>query len=414
MKICQINCIYGEGSTGKITRDLHLSLLAEGYDAFVITPLKNRFTTDNNVFVISNKTMSYISALFRRCLGMQFDWAYVQTFRIIKIIKREQPDIVHLQCINGNSINIYMLLRFLAKNRIKTLYTLHAEFPYTGGCGNAVSCERWRTGCGLCPNLKATQSFGHDGTHRTWKKQGECYQLFDKHLLHFTAVSPWLLSRADESSLLKGFSKSVVMNGVDTGLFCFRETSRVWRSKLNISDNEKLLLHVTTGFFPRTLNLKGGKFVVSLAEQLKGTSIKIVVAANYGEGWNLPDNIIYLGRTKTQDDLASLYREADLLLITSINETFGMTVAESLCCGTPVVGFKAGGPESIALPTHSEFVEYGDMDALQDCVMRWINKKQEKAEVASLAKARYSKEVMTGGYIDQYKNLINDSSSIAR
>ena len=41
-----------------------------------------------------------------------------------------------------------------------------------------------------------------------------------------------------------------------------------------------------------------------------------------------------------------------------------MVTAESLCCGTPVVGFKAGGPESIALKDFSEFVDYGDINGI--------------------------------------------------
>ena len=35
-----------------------------------------------------------------------------------------------------------------------------------------------------------------------------------------------------------------------------------------------------------------------------------------------------------------------------------------MCCGTPVVGFKAGGPESIALKDFSEFVDYGDINGI--------------------------------------------------
>ena len=408
MKICQINCVYGEGSTGKITRDLHLSLLKEGYNAIVITPLKNKFTTDKGVYVVSNKWLSYCSAILRRGFGMQFDWAFIQTWRIIRVLKKERPDVVHLQCINGNNINIYMLLGFLAQNRIKTLYTLHAEFPYTGGCGNAVTCERWKTGCGACPNLKATQTLWLDGTHRTWRKQGDCYQLFDKHLLHFTTVSPWLLSRAKESPLLEGFKKSTVMNGVETSVFKYEKIDGKWRKKLGISDEEKMLLYVTASFFPHEQNLKGGRYVVELAKRLSNKHIKIVVAANYGEAENLPDNIIYVGRTKTQKDLASLYREADLTLITSSSETFGMPVAESLCCGTPVVGFKAGGPESIALQEYSEFVSYGDTDALYDCIMRRINKPHDHMTIATLATAKYSKEVMTEGYINQYKMFLSE------
>lgn len=406
MKICQINCIYGIGSTGKLTRDIHLSLLIQGFDSIVIAPLKNRFTNDQGVFVVSNKLIAYTSAILKRCLGMQFDWAHIQTLRIIRILRREKPDVVHLQCINGNNINIYMLLRYLAKNKIKTLYTLHAEFPYTGGCGNTMDCERWRTGCGHCPNLKAgTQSPLIDGTHRTWEKQKKIYTLFETDNLHFTAVSPWLLSQANQARMIDRFDKSVVMNGVDTDIFRYETPNGEWRKKIGLSEDEKILLYVTASFYPHEDNLKGGKFILELAQRLKPTNVRIVVAANYGDGSNLPKNVSYIGRTSSQKELASLYCEANLTIITSKNETFGMPVAESLCCGTPVVGFKAGGPESIALSYYSEFVDYGDVDALEQAVLRWIDYPKDGKLIAKTAESHYSKEMMAYNYIEQYKKL---------
>ena len=135
--------------------------------------------------------------------------------------------------------------------------------------------------------------------------------------------------------------------------------------------------------------------------------IKIVVAANYGDDSNLPSNLIYVGRTKTQEDLSELYREANLTILTSHNETFGMTVAESLCCGTPVVGYKAGGPESITLHEYSEFVTYSDVDALEKSILNWVEKPIEKKVLASIAEAKYSIEAMTSGYINQYKSLFS-------
>ena len=406
MKICQINCIYGIGSTGKLTRDIHLTLLEKGLNSIVIVPLANQFTCDKGVYVVSNKFLSYVSAALKRGLGMTFDWAHIQTLRIISILKREKPDVVHLQCINGNNINIYMLLRYLASNNIKTLYTLHAEFPYTGGCGNSLKCRKWEQGCGKCPNLKAgTLSPFIDGTSRTWKKQKRSYELFKPDNLRFTAVSPWLLSQAEQSTMIIRFHKEVVLNGVDTGIFLYKEKAKKWKQKLGISDEEKLLIHVTAGFYPHSVNLKGGSYLLELANKLLNCKIKIVVAANYGDGSNLPSNIIYIGRTKTQQELAALYQEADLSIITSSNETFGMPVAESLCCGTPIVGFRAGGPESIALPEFSEFVEYGDATALYDCVFKWINITHDKKLISAQAIQMYSKNEMTQRYLNQYLAL---------
>ena len=59
-------------------------------------------------------------------------------------------------------------------------------------------------------------------------------------------------------------------------------------------------------------------------------------------------------------------------------ESFSMPVLESLCCGTPVYGFKAGGPESVCPEEmKNNFVDNGDINALFEV----IKKKQSKNPV---------------------------------
>ena len=227
-----------------------------------------------------------------------------------------------------------------------------------------------------------------------------CYQKFETANLYITAVSPWLLERSKRSPMLSRFKSSVVMNGVDVRVFKPRVSN--WREKLGICDNEKMLFYATASFHPYEDNLKGGKYILLLAEILKDQGYKIVVAANYGKADKLPSNVIYLGRTNTQIELAELYSAADLTIITSKLETFSMPVAESLCCGTPIVGFKAGGPESIALKDFSEFVEYGNIDAMNEAVVKRANTEIDSTIVANEAQKIYSKEVMTNNFMDLY------------
>ena len=78
----------------------------------------------------------------------------------------------------------------------------------------------------------------------------------------------------------------------------------------------------------------------------------------------LPSNIIPIAHTNNQTELAEYYSMADVTLLTSSRETFSMVTAESLCCGTPVVGFQAGGPESICTKGHTKFVPYNNLDDL--------------------------------------------------
>lgn len=403
MKVIQINCVYGVGSTGKIVQNIHNHLLNNGVASSVIVPMTN--SKDKNVFCVSNKFLSYSSAFYRRSSGRQFDGANIQTGRIIRLLKEQKPDIVHLHCINGNNINIYRLLNYLGSEKIKTVLTLHAEFPYTGGCGHAYDCEKWKYGCFHCPILReATQSYFIDGTKHTWKSQKKCYENFSDDRLRIVAVSPWLKSRSEQSPMLKRFEKSVIMNGCNTSVF-HRYGTGYWRKKLNIPDNIHILLHVTASFSPYGSGLKGGRFIYQLSEKLKNKPFVILVASNYGEAPNCPSNVIFIGRTETQEHLAGLYSEADLTVITSKRETFSMVTAESLCCGTPVASFFAGGPESIAIPEYSFFCEYGDIDSMADYIENLNYLHYNKDEISTKAKSKYSIEKMTEEYLSLYNEM---------
>ena len=139
--------------------------------------------------------------------------------------------------------------------------------------------------------------------------------------------------------------------------------------------------------------------------------ILFVVAGHVGndiEEYELPNNILILGNIADQDQLAKLYSAATMTIVTSKRETFSMPVAESLCCGTPVIGFEAGGPESIALKEFSEFVPYGDENALKNAFEKWISVKSVDIEkqCAALAKDKYDSKIMTCKYEEVYQKML--------
>ena len=115
-----------------------------------------------------------------------------------------------------------------------------------------------------------------------------------------------------------------------------------------------------------------------------------------------PENMTLLGRVSDQVKLAKLYSLADLTVIASKKETFSMIVAESLSCGTPVVGFSAGGPESITIEEYSEFVDYGNTDALIGAAERLSELSSESEIISGLAHDKYSKKNMFENYQKHY------------
>ena len=401
MKVCQINCVYGRGSTGKIVQSLHRELQKNGHESIVICPTVKAEDLEANVFTVSNRYLSRASALYRRLFARQFDGALIQTSRILNILEKERPDVVHLHCINGNNINIYRLLRYLAKKSIKTILTVHAEFMFTGGCEHAYDCERYKSGCGKCPYPQSTQSFFFDGTAHTWKQFKKSYALFDKELFHYAAVSPWLEHRVASSPLLHGLKGSTVKNGIDTSVFHYCERESL-REELGIAPDEKIVFHVAAFFDPTTDNIKGGKYVVELAKRLEGQKVRFVIAANRTVVSALPENVLSIGKSLSSEQLAEMYSLADVTLLTSKRETFSMPTAESLCCGTPVVGFCAGGPESIAITEYSKFVPYGDVGALEKALQEFLAASADKKTVSEQAVKTYSCETMFEEYMKLY------------
>ena len=113
-----------------------------------------------------------------------------------------------------------------------------------------------------------------------------------------------------------------------------------------------------------------------------------------------------MGNIVDQLLLAQYYSMADITLLTSKKETFSMVTAESLCCGTPVVGFEAGAPEQIGLPAYCSFVEYANIDDLYEAVVKQCSKDRDFAVISDEAKEVYSKQQMVEGYLNVYKVLI--------
>lgn len=79
-----------------------------------------------------------------------------------------------------------------------------------------------------------------------------------------------------------------------------------------------------------------------------------------------------------------------------------MVTAESLCCGTPVIGFRAGGPESIALVNYSDFVEYGNVHQIVSAILNMDFSLFNKKAISENSQRVYSQENMAEKYLKIY------------
>lgn len=62
------------------------------------------------------------------------------------------------------------------------------------------------------------------------------------------------------------------------------------------------------------------------------------------------DGIVYFHGLKTKREVAEFMRRADVFVLPSLVETFGVVFIEALACGKPVIATKIGGPSEIVTP----------------------------------------------------------------
>lgn len=138
---------------------------------------------------------------------------------------------------------------------------------------------------------------------------------------------------------------------------------------------------------------------------MKNENVVFVVAGEYEKDLKVSDNVILLGKVSNQIRLAELYSMADVTLLTSKKETFSMVTAESLCCGTPVAGFKAGAPEQISIPEYSSFVDFGDLESLHEEMKKFLAESFLKIDIALTSNGKYAKQTMTENYLKIYEEF---------
>ena len=400
MKVLQINLFYKYGSTGKIVTEIHKGCLAKNIDSYVAYAFGKH--SDVKTYKFSSRFWSKFYTYLSAITGKQYTYSFWQTLKLIKYIKKINPDIVNLHALNVNTVNKYKVLEFLKKNNFKTVITFHSEIFYTGGCSHAYDCYKWQTGCGNCPNLwEATHSIYFDNTSLFWKRYQSIYNDFNDNL-NIICVSEWLRFRALKSPFFIEKKIKVIENGIDTNEI-YKPSILNFDLIKNIN-NRKIILHVTPSFKSQ---IKGGDYVKEMINKLDQDKYFFIIIG-YDLREKMPENVLTIKSVNDPILLSRYYSIADVTLLTSKVETFSMVTAESLACGTPVVGFRCGAPEEIALKEYSTFVNYGDTDLLIAAIKSSIiihNKRKNFEEIASLAKNKYDKSIMINKYIEVYKSI---------
>lgn len=268
--LIDVNC--KNSSTGKIVYDLYQNMRVNGRKVGICYG-RGPLVEGENIFKFGLDVETQIHAGLARLTGYNGYFSPKSTKRLIEFINRFQPDLIHIHELHAYFVNIKPLIEYIKKKHIPVVWTFHCEYMYTGKCGHAYECLKFKEDCGHCPAVKDyPKSLFFDKTRQMLAMK--------KKLLadwNFTIITPsqWLADRV-RLSFLKDKRIKVIHNGIDTNIFRPIAASEL-RVKLGIPKGYKVILAVAPDIMSEQ---KGGRWVLKLADLMKDKKIMFVLVGN--------------------------------------------------------------------------------------------------------------------------------------
>lgn len=398
MKILYIDVNCKNSSTGQIVYSLFSKCKEHGIEAAVCYG-RGRKIKEKNIYKFGIDCETYFHALMTRITGYTGCYSLFSTWRLIRYIKKFQPDVVHIHELHAYFVNVYQLLHFLSKNKIKTVITNHCDFLYTGKCGVAHPCTKFSSGCGHCPKKSDYPKSYLDKTHRMFLKKQKTLLAFDKKALFLTAPSTFMRNRII-ASFLKGYECQVVPNSTNTNIFRRKnENFNALLESFNIPKEKKIVLMVASNAMTE---LKGGNKFLEIAEKMKNTDYYFVMIGGESQ---TTDNCSILGEITDKDTISSFYNLSYCNLILSSFESFSMISIESQSCGTPVLYFNVGAIKETIVDDGGISVDFNDLDGIISLLNRGCFDDIDRVSLSEDTRIKFSNNQMFQNYMKIYNQL---------
>jgi len=394
LKIVQINATYDVGGTGRISAAIGELLSKKGIENYILYSLGE--SKCHNAVKYTNELYTKLMALKSRILGNYGFEAKYATKNMLKILNKIKPDMIHIHNIHSHDCDLEMLFNYIKANNIKTYWTFHDCWSFTGYCPyfDDVKCDKWQSECRNCIQHKKYSWF-IDKSNEIFKKKKELFSDLD---LTIITPSKWLKSLV-EKSIFKNYPVKVISNGID--LSVFKPTESDFRKKYNL-ENKYVILGVAFGWEKR----KGLDVFIELSKKLDDKYKIVLVGADKKIKKILPENIIAINRIANPSELAAVYSAADLFVNPTSEDNYPTVNMEAIACGTPVITSDVGGCSETIFDDCGSVVPV-DVELYFKEIIRIAEEKPYLSETCILRAQKYNRNLHYIEYINLFeKNKI--------
>ena len=381
-RLLQINITANWGSHGRIAEEIGRIAISNNWESFIAYG-RNANPSMSHLVKIGHMFDEMCHGVQSRLLDQHGLASKHVTRAFISEIERIKPDIIHLHNIHGYYLNYPILFDFLSSLSVPVVWTLHDCWPITGHCAypSSFACDLWKDGCHDCPaRTEYPKSLLIDNSRENYRLKKKYFCGVDS--LHIVTVSKWLENEV-RASFLKGYDIRCIYNGVDIDVFSPQKSTDSLREKHHIGPNEKVALGVASVWEKR----KGLEDFYQLRQVLSSDYRIILIGLDKSLTRQVPEGIDIVMRTDNQAQLAAYYSMADVFVNPSQAETFGLTTAEALACGTPCVVYDTSAcPELISEET-GRVVPLNDISAMAEAI-RQICEKTDQTSMGNACRER--------------------------
>ncbi|HLO17858.1 MAG TPA: glycosyltransferase [Anaerolineales bacterium] len=336
------------------------------------------------------------------------DFRFPGTGELLKLTPYS-PDILHCHNLHGSYFDL-RALPWLSR-QVPLILTLHDAWLLSGHCAHSFGCERWKIGCGHCPDLRIEPPVVRDATAYNWKRKRTIYE---QSQIYVSTPSQWLMKKTEQSILAPAIVESrVIPNGVDLTIFHPSDKSRI-RSLLNIPQEAAVLLfaayNVRNNIWKDYQTLRTAIDLVG--KQLEGRETLFIALGEDAPPERIGQaELRLIPYQKDSAMVACYYQAADLYVHAAKADTFPNTILESLACGTPVVATAVGGiPEQIMDALTGRLTPAGDAQALASRILELLSddmcRKNMSIAAAEDARLRFNLQSQVDTYLEWYQMLV--------